>query len=72
MGMMFILPLVSFFGLFSLKNGVDPLSRSVERPRVLDDAIDKTKPWQLAEIVDPGHCRLVTLPDSTDTSSKVR
>ncbi|PPD87380.1 hypothetical protein GOBAR_DD15668 [Gossypium barbadense] len=52
-------------------NGVDPLSRSVERPRVLDDAIDKTKPWQLAEIVDPGHCRLVTLPDSTDTSSKV-
>lgn len=52
-------------------NGVDPLSRSVEKPRVLDDAMDKTKPWQLAEIVDPGHCRLVTLPDSTDTSSKV-
>ncbi|XVF05996.1 hypothetical protein REPUB_Repub06bG0009800 [Reevesia pubescens] len=52
-------------------NGVDPLGRSVEKPRVLDDAIDKTKPWQLAEIVDPGQCRLVTLPDSTDTSSKV-
>ncbi|XWS64483.1 hypothetical protein CRYUN_Cryun05aG0007700 [Craigia yunnanensis] len=52
-------------------NGVDPLGRSVEKPRVVDDAIDKTKPWQLAEIVDPGQCRLVTLPDSTDNSSKV-
>ncbi|XVF31428.1 hypothetical protein REPUB_Repub16aG0145200 [Reevesia pubescens] len=52
-------------------NGVDTLGRSVEKPRVVDDAIDKTKPWQLAEIVDPGQCRSVTLPDSTDTSSKV-
>ncbi|XP_022748365.1 topless-related protein 3-like isoform X2 [Durio zibethinus] len=52
-------------------NGVDPLGRSVEKPRVVDDAIDKTKPWQLAEIVDPVQCRLVTLPDSTDTSCKV-
>ncbi|KAL4341350.1 hypothetical protein GQ457_08G009520 [Hibiscus cannabinus] len=54
----------------SVLNGVDPLGRSVKKPRVLDDAIDKTKPWQLAEIVDPGQCRLVTLPDSTDSSSK--
>ncbi|XWS42355.1 hypothetical protein CRYUN_Cryun16bG0007400 [Craigia yunnanensis] len=52
-------------------NGVDPLGRTVEKPRVVDDAIDKIKPWQLAEIVDPAQCRLVTLPDSTDTSSKV-
>ncbi|KAJ6974217.1 hypothetical protein D5086_024031 [Populus alba] len=52
-------------------NGVDPMNRSMEKPRTVDDVIDKTKPWQLAEIVDPGECRLVTLPDSTDTSSKV-
>ncbi|XVF57547.1 hypothetical protein PTKIN_Ptkin06aG0214600 [Pterospermum kingtungense] len=52
-------------------NGVDPLGRSVEKPRVVDDAIDKNKSWQLAEIVDPGQCRLVTLHDSTGASSKV-
>ncbi|XWS57464.1 hypothetical protein CRYUN_Cryun09bG0176200 [Craigia yunnanensis] len=55
----------------SILTGVDPLGRSVEKPRVVDDAIDKTKPWQLAEIVDPGQCRFVTLPDSRDSSSKV-
>ena len=58
-----------FFELF--KNGVDALNRSMEKPRTVDDVIDKTKPWQLAEIVDPGECRLVTLPESADTSSKV-
>ncbi|KAJ6434538.1 hypothetical protein OIU84_018119 [Salix udensis] len=52
-------------------NGVDPMNRSMEKPRTVDDVIDKTKPWQLAEIVDPGECRLVTLTNSTDTSSKV-
>ncbi|XP_021898842.1 LOW QUALITY PROTEIN: topless-related protein 3 [Carica papaya] len=52
-------------------NGVDPMGRSIEKPRTMDDVVDKTKPWQLAEIVDPIHCRLVTLPDTTDTSSKV-
>jgi len=39
--------------------------------RTADDVIDKTKPWQLAEIIDPGDCGLLTLPESTDTSSKV-
>ncbi|XP_043815134.1 topless-related protein 3 isoform X2 [Manihot esculenta] len=52
-------------------NGVDNLNRSMDKPRTVDDVIDKSKPWQLAEIVDPGDCRLVTLPDSTNTSSKV-
>lgn len=60
-----------FFLNFLFKNGVDPMNRSMEKPRTVDDVIDKTKPWQLAEIVDPGECRLVTLPNSTDTSSKV-
>ncbi|KAE8733394.1 Topless-related protein 3 [Hibiscus syriacus] len=55
----------------SVLHGVGPLVRSVEKSRVLDDAVDKTKPWQLVEIVDPAQCRLVTLPDSTDSSSKV-
>ncbi|KAJ8772012.1 hypothetical protein K2173_027189 [Erythroxylum novogranatense] len=52
-------------------NGVDAVNRSMEKPRTVDDVIDKSKPWQLAEIVDPGECRLVTLPESTDTSTKV-
>lgn len=45
--------------------------RGVEKPRTVDDVIDKAKPWQLTEILDPVQCRLVTMPDSTDTSSKV-
>jgi WD40 repeat protein len=52
-------------------NGVDPTGRSVEKPRTVEDVMDRTKSWQLSEIVDPVHCRLVTMPDSTDTSSKV-
>ncbi|KAJ7977900.1 Topless-related protein [Quillaja saponaria] len=53
-------------------NGVDPTGRSVEKSRTtIEDVIDRTKPWQLSEIVDPVQCRLVTMPDSTDTSSKV-
>ncbi|XP_044482412.1 topless-related protein 3-like isoform X6 [Mangifera indica] len=51
-------------------NGVDPASRSMEKPRSVDDVIDKAKPWQLAEIVDSGQCRLVTLPESTESSCK--
>lgn len=47
------------------------MNRSMEKPRTVDDVIDKTKPWQLAEIVDSSECRLVSLPDSTDASSKV-
>ncbi|MCH93917.1 topless-related protein 3-like, partial [Trifolium medium] len=52
-------------------NGVDPTGRSVEKPRTVEDVMDRTKSWQLSEIVDPVHCRLVTMPDNTDTSSKV-
>ncbi|CAK9134797.1 unnamed protein product [Ilex paraguariensis] len=52
-------------------NGVDPMGRSMEKARNLDDVTDKTKPWQLTEIVEPVQCRLVTMPDSTDTANKV-
>lgn len=52
-------------------NGVDSMVRGVEKPRTVDDVSDKAKPWQLTEILDPAQCRLVTMPDSTDTSSKV-
>ncbi|KAA8545214.1 hypothetical protein F0562_019998 [Nyssa sinensis] len=55
----------------AILNGVDPMSRSMEKPRTLDDVTDKTKPWQLAEIVDPVQCRMVTMPDSTDPANKV-
>lgn len=47
------------------------MARGVEKPRTVDDVIDKAKPWQLTEILDPVQCRLVTMPDSTDASSKV-
>ncbi|TXG65242.1 hypothetical protein EZV62_006517 [Acer yangbiense] len=54
-------------------NGVDPSSRNMEKPRTMDEVnvIEKTKPWQLAEIAESGQCRLVTLPESTDSSSRV-
>ncbi|KAF8038856.1 hypothetical protein BT93_B1417 [Corymbia citriodora subsp. variegata] len=54
-----------------LANGVESMGRSIEKPRVVEEAVDKTRSWQLAEITDPGHCRLVTMPDSNETSSKV-
>ncbi|KAL7003125.1 Topless-related protein 3, partial [Sarracenia purpurea var. burkii] len=47
-------------------NGVDPMARSMEKPRSLEDVNDKTKPGQLAEIIDPVQCRVVAMPDSTD------
>ncbi|KAI5398604.1 Topless- protein 3 [Lathyrus oleraceus] len=52
-------------------NGVDPMSRSVEKSRTVEDASDRTKPWQLSEILDPVQCRSVALPDNTDSFSKV-
>nr|POF11327.1 protein tpr1 [Quercus suber] len=33
-------------------NGVDPNGRSMEKPRTMEDVTDRTKPWQLSEIVD--------------------
>ncbi|KAL5996259.1 hypothetical protein ACLOJK_026333 [Asimina triloba] len=55
----------------SVLNGVDPAARNVEKSRVLEDISDKTKPWELAEIVDPAQCRFVTMPDGADPPSKV-
>jgi WD40 repeat protein len=52
-------------------NGLDPMSRSIERQRSLDDVSDKTKTWELVEIVEAVQCRAVTMPDSTDPSNKV-
>ncbi|XP_061989928.1 topless-related protein 2 [Rosa rugosa] len=52
-------------------NGVDPMARSVEKRRLLDDASEKNKRWELAEIVDPVHCRVATMPDSKDPANKV-
>ncbi|XP_028069724.1 topless-related protein 2-like isoform X2 [Camellia sinensis] len=55
----------------AIKNGVDPMARNMEKPKTLDDVTDKTKPWQLAEIIDPAQCRQVTMPDSMDAVNKV-
>lgn len=40
--------------------------------RAAEEVAERAKSWQLKEIMDPNHCRLVMMPDNTDTSSKVR
>lgn len=55
----------------AIPNGADSVARSMEKPRHVDDVAEKSKSWQLTEIVDPAHCRLVTLPDSADATNKV-
>ena len=47
------------------------MGRNLDKARTVEDANDKAKPWQLAEIVDPASCRLVTMPDNADSSHKV-
>ncbi|XP_075667806.1 protein TPR1-like [Castanea sativa] len=37
----------------------------------MEDGTDRTKPWQLSEIVDAVQRRLVTMPEGTDSSGKV-
>ncbi|KAK7246353.1 hypothetical protein RIF29_41220 [Crotalaria pallida] len=51
--------------------GVDSITRSIERKRSLDDVSDKSKAWELTEIVDPVQCRTVSMPDSMDSTNKV-
>nr|POE86133.1 cyclin-l1-1 [Quercus suber] len=43
---------------------------SMEKPRTMEDVTDRTKPWQLSEILDAVQCRLVTMPRGTDSSRK--
>ncbi|GMY21830.1 topless-related protein 3-like isoform X2 [Fagus crenata] len=52
-------------------NGVETTGRSMEKPRTMEDVTDRTKAWQLSEIVDAVQCRLVSMPEGTDSSSKV-
>nr|XP_010938347.1 protein TPR1 isoform X2 [Elaeis guineensis] len=52
-------------------NGGDPSSRSIDKPRISEELPDKTKPWELAEILNPKQCRVVTMPESTDSAGKV-
>eukprot|EP01018_Ginkgo_biloba_P028115 Gb_27991 [translate_table: standard] len=52
-------------------NGIDP-ARSVDKPRVSDDASEQTKIWKLTEITDPTQCRCILLPDTAvEAESKV-
>ncbi|KAJ1383310.1 WD40/YVTN repeat-like-containing domain superfamily [Sesbania bispinosa] len=55
-------------GPLPILSAVDSMARSIEKQRSLDD---KSKTWELTEIVDPVHCRMVSLPDSTDPTNKV-
>lgn len=47
------------------------MARSMEKRRSLDDVSEKNKRWELAEIVDPVKCRVVTMPESKDPANKV-
>lgn len=47
------------------------MTRSMEKKRSLDDIAENSKTCELTEIVDPVHCRVVTLPDSSDPTNKV-
>ncbi|KAH7513409.1 hypothetical protein FEM48_Zijuj12G0196900 [Ziziphus jujuba var. spinosa] len=55
----------------SIHNEVEPMRKSIEKPRGLDDVSDKTKPWELTEIVDRVQCRVVTMPDGMGPGNKV-
>ncbi|PKA57711.1 Topless-related protein 2 [Apostasia shenzhenica] len=52
-------------------NGGDPSSRSIDKPRISEDIPDKPKPWELAEILTPQQCRVVTMPDNMESPGKV-
>ncbi|CAF1933817.1 topless-related protein 2-like [Brassica napus] len=54
-----------------IPNGIEAMSRSIEKPRNLESVVDKSKTLELTEIVDPTQCRQVTMPDSKDSVSKV-
>lgn len=47
------------------------MARSIEKQRSMEDVADKSKSSELTEIVDPVHCRVVTLPDTTGPTNKV-
>ncbi|GLT45730.1 hypothetical protein SLA2020_195400 [Shorea laevis] len=51
-----------------ITSGVESIGRGNEkRPRNLEDVSDKSKPWELTEIVNPVQCRTVTTPDNLDS-----
>jgi hypothetical protein len=56
---------------YSPQNGVDSVARSTEKQISLDDVANKSKTSDLTEIVDPVHCWVVTLPETTDPTNKV-
>lgn len=45
--------------------------KSTEKARSLDDVSDKAKLWELAEIIDPVQCRVVTIPGGMNPAKKV-
>lgn len=55
----------------SVLNGIDAVGPSMEKPKILDDVTEKSKSWQLTEILDAAQCCLVTIPDNTDAPTKV-
>ncbi|KNA19336.1 hypothetical protein SOVF_060520 [Spinacia oleracea] len=56
----------------ALRTPIEAAAIKIEKARMAEDVIEtKVKPWQLAEIVEPVQCRLVTLPESMDSFTKV-
>ncbi|XP_006644007.1 protein TPR1 isoform X1 [Oryza brachyantha] len=53
-------------------NGGDPSSRSIDiKPRISEERPDKAKPWELMEVLNPQQCRVATMPETPDQTSKV-
>lgn len=50
-----------------LQNG-DARSLGDVKPRIIDEANDKSKIWKLTEISEASQCRTQRLPDSVRTS----
>ncbi|KAI3771688.1 hypothetical protein L6452_02855 [Arctium lappa] len=43
----------------------------VERPRIVDEAMDKSRMWKLTEISEPSQCRSSRLPDNASSATRV-
>ncbi|XP_076912399.1 topless-related protein 4-like isoform X2 [Bidens hawaiensis] len=41
------------------------------KPRIVDEAVEKSRTWKLTEITEPSQCRSLRLPDSTSSPTRV-
>lgn len=60
--------LIMYYSLsLSLQNN-DTRTLADVKPRIVDEAVDKSRIWKLTEINEPSQCRSLKLPDSITVS----